>query len=181
MDKPSDEPKQEIFTFVIRRSIFFPIVYIIITQISVVVAMFMLKNFVDFLIHDLQVDISKGDFTMWSTFFLQILNIFVILYIVFDWLYTYYIIRPHQVIYRKGVIMEQRVDYRFERIKKIDIKQGYFAKLLGFGNLYISAGGVQEQATFYDIPQPRKYAKIIIKRASHSFDPKTKPYYVSGN
>ena len=119
---PKNSHPKEIFTFVVRRSMFFPVLYIFSSQIIIILIIFMIKGILDFIVRDFQIPLSVDDFRTWSTIILQFINIFVILYIVMDWLYTYYIIRPHEVIYRKGVLLEQRIDYKVDKINKIDIK-----------------------------------------------------------
>jgi len=173
------QANQNMLTYVVRKSLFFPVVSLFITQFVIIFLIISAKSFIEFIIRDFQLGWSITDTVNGVTIVLQFINIFITLYIVLDWMYSYYIFRPHEVIYRKGIFIDQRTDYRFDHIEKIDIKQGYIAKMLNYGTIVVYSGSLKEDVAFYDVPMPHRYSSIILKHAHNDFASKSKPYYVA--
>lgn len=152
-----------VVSYVVRKSMFFPITSILIWQVVILFLMLSIRPIVEFINQAFSQSWSLEDIRVWWILILQLINIGIIFYFVLGWLYTFYIVRPHEVIFRKGLLLEERLDYRFDNILKVDVKQNFLGKMFDFGTIKVFTTGIKEDAVFYDVPQPHKYANAIAK------------------
>ena len=107
---------------------------------------------------------SIGTFVIWSIF-----SLYAALYF-----YSINYVPDNRYITKScGVIWKKRRSIPFEKITNIDVRQGPFERLLGFGQIWIftpSTGALTPEGKLIGISVPYDIKEIIIKRSEKSAD-----------
>lgn len=102
-----------------------------------------------------------GGLSFAGLLFLSIIEMLISVYVVLEWLNEYYEIMPHYIIYKRGLIFKKIERYNFQNIKKIEIFQGVFGRILNYGDLQLFDWRLQKYAGMYQIHNPMKYLHIL--------------------
>jgi hypothetical protein len=116
---------------------------------------------------------SSGSFTNYlyssQSLFHLIINLlfgWLILFVVLNWFYEYYIIQNDAIIVRHGIIFSKEDVYQMEDVKSIDVSQGFFGKLFNTGTVEFFAFRMNQAVYLNHIASPYKVATLI-----HSLHP----------
>lgn len=77
------------------------------------------------------------------------------------WNNNKYVIEDGEVEHHRGVFWKKRVILKFPSVDKISIRQGFWAKIFGYGSIDLLSSETQEKITIKNINRPRVIARII--------------------
>jgi uncharacterized membrane protein YdbT with pleckstrin-like domain len=92
---------------------------------------------------------------------LAFIRLFVVLIIALYWITTQYIVTKGEIIFRRGVLNVTEKMYSIAHIQEVICRQDYIGRLLNYGTLEIYSPSISERMYFYQIPDPKKYERII--------------------
>ncbi|MDB5161270.1 MAG: Membrane-flanked domain [Candidatus Saccharibacteria bacterium] len=90
----------------------------------------------------------------------QTLDALVLIYLVLQWVNTSYVIKPDEIIVRRGITHIRTSVYKTERIESVAVEQSLLGKLLNYGTLKFHDPYVKEDIYVANITNPHKYADI---------------------
>lgn len=79
-----------------------------------------------------------------------------------SWKYFYYIIKPNEIIFRSGIMNVREKSYQLNQLETVTITQGFFGKLLDYGNMRIFSPLLDSKINVINVPEPNKYRDMII-------------------
>ena len=145
----------------IRQSIFFLLLKLFILDLFFV---FFILIFFSSIFTPVVSDSMKLQFISYNLPFFLILvfiKILITLFVVLQWLNTYYEVWPNSIIHKRGIIWKKEEKYPFGHIRSIKIEQGVFGRLLTYGTLSLYDYSLRRYATLYLIHNPIKYFHIL--------------------
>lgn len=145
----------------IRQSIFFLLLKLVILDL---IAVFLILLFFSSISAAFISDTIKLQIISHNIFFfliLGLLKIFITLFVVLQWLTTYYEIWPNSIVHKKGIIWKKEEKHTFGHIRLIKIEQGVLGRLLAYGTLSLYDYSLRRYASLYLIHNPIKYFHIL--------------------
>lgn len=156
-----DDKKIAVTHLNIRQSIFFLLLKLVILDLIAVffILIFFSSVSAPFVSESVKLQIVANN----MPFFLLLgfIKIVVTLFIVVQWLNTYYEIWPNSIIHKKGIIWKKEEKYPFGHIRLIKIEQGILGRLLTYGTLSLYDYSLRRYASLYLIHNPIKYFHIL--------------------
>lgn len=145
----------------IRQSIFFLILRLIVLDIIAVffILVFFSSLSVPFVSDALKLKVIGYNMPFFLV--LGLIKFFVTLFVVLQWLSTYYEIWPNSIIHKKGIVWKKEEKFPFGHIRLIKIEQGILGKLLTYGTLSLYDYSLRRYASLYLIHNPIKYFHIL--------------------
>lgn len=161
----TDEKRDKVdnFTYTVRRSVIFPLINLVVIEILVLGLEFGMKIVVDYCNSRFGFNLPTYTFMMWTIVIMQLFNVFLVIRLMISWLFTFYIIRPREVIFVQGLIYRKETKYEFEHLERIDVHQGIIGRWLHFGTLVVYNHDLIKEVYIYDIPNPQKYSAEILQ------------------
>ena len=78
------------------------------------------------------------------------------------WTNTRYVITSGELYRKHGVISRDVTQFRLDRIQNTSLRQSYFGRLLGYGELTVfTAGSADPELTFRYTPRPERAAGVL--------------------
>ncbi len=105
-----------------------------------------------------------------SEFTIYGIIVFFILYIETFRFSNSYKITPSQVVIERGIIQKKRDSVFLSAISDVNVKQGYFARVLNYGTISIGPTSGSEAIQMLGIKNPRKIA-LELEKLIHSYEP----------
>ncbi|MCE5213288.1 MAG: PH domain-containing protein [Methanobacterium sp.] len=100
----------------------------------------------------------------WTAYFLLLVLFILFLWIVweiFNWRATRYILTTQRVMIKKGIIRKRKIYMPYHMIQDIDISQGLLERLFKAGDIEISGGHEHTQLIMEDTPNPSRMESTI--------------------
>lgn len=111
---------------------------------------------------NMSVDRIKGGFFI----AIQLVELFVIVYILLKWFYQYYEISHDGIVYKKGILFSSKKIYAFKNIESVKLKQGILGKLFNLGTISIYLPVLKKNLHMYFIPRPDECLSTLEKMLS---------------
>lgn len=92
---------------------------------------------------------------------LVILKIFIMGYIIIEWLEEYYEISPREVIHRRGVLFKKEQRFTLKHLGKVTVEQNTLGRLFHYGSLTLYDWVTEKNIELYLIHNPLKYHRIL--------------------
>lgn len=155
----SENPKNNIY--ILRKTIFKMLFKVV--QIEVGFALLFLIFRLTVLTLDEQISRiwQPNGIYLIGNIFIGLTNVVAFLRIALDWLGYYYIIKPGEIIFRRGVLGNTETVTPLLNIEWVKVRQGLIASLFNFGNLVIHSPLLEHDLILRDIPSPKKYQQHI--------------------
>ncbi|HET7488933.1 MAG TPA: PH domain-containing protein [Acidimicrobiales bacterium] len=77
------------------------------------------------------------------------------------WRTTNVVVTTDRLIHRTGVLGKHGKEIPLERVNDISVRQSFFERMIGAGNVTIESGGERGQQHFTDIPKPFVVQNVI--------------------
>lgn len=87
----------------------------------------------------------------------------LLLYIVLDWVFEYFIIKNDAIVLRRGIIFSHEDVYQMEDVKTINVYQGFWGKLFNTGTVSFFDASVGKPEYLSGIDSPNVIAAEIYK------------------
>ena len=84
------------------------------------------------------------------------------LYIIFDWLDTYYEITPTKIIKRGGTFFKKSEEYTYKHIMSVDVQQGFWGRILNYGTIHMYDRYIGKDVYLSLIHNPKRYFAILV-------------------
>jgi membrane protein YdbS with pleckstrin-like domain len=94
---------------------------------------------------------------------LNVLFGWLMLYIVLDWVFEYFIIKNDTIVLRRGIIFSHEDVYQMEDVKTINVYQGFWGKLFNTGTVSFFDASVRKPEYLSGIDNPNAIAAEIYK------------------
>jgi membrane protein YdbS with pleckstrin-like domain len=94
-------------------------------------------------------------------FILNFLFGWLLLYVILDWVFEYYIIKEDSIVVRQGIIFSHENVYQIEDVKTIEVNQGFFGKIFKIGTVHFYAYRAQKHIYLNNISNPNTIAAHI--------------------
>lgn len=148
------------YSYTVRKTPVLLIAQIICIEILVLVAHLTIRAISVWIASILVLDIPSFVMTL-EIIIMQVLGVYLIVMLVLQWINTYYILNPKEVIVRKGVISTYSGTYELANLQSMTVLQGVFGKIFNYGTIKLFNPVLKEDLYLSDISNPRKYAAII--------------------
>ena len=87
----------------------------------------------------------------------------LVLYIVLNWLYEFYITQPSGIIVRRGIIFSKEIQYSLGAIQSIGVQQGILGRIFNFGTVILYNPVLKSDLKLEFIHNPYGEAQFIQK------------------
>ena len=77
------------------------------------------------------------------------------------WLREYYEIKPHEVIYRRGIIGKKEVIFSCKNVQEIEVHQSVWGRIFNFGTISLYNPVLRERFHLRDISEPNEHCQLI--------------------
>lgn len=148
------------YSYTIHQTSFLLILRLILTEIIIMMATYsirvLLNQITEYLNWQLPLFIITSEVII-----LQIINLYLIINIVLQWINLTYTFNPKEVIIRQGVFSTNSVTYEFANLQSMTIVQNIIQKIFNYGTIKLFNPVLKEDVYLIDIPDPNKYANII--------------------
>ena len=97
----------------------------------------------------------------WIISCIYFIGIPVILYL---YLKDIYIITPDRVVKRTGILSKKEISARKNQITDITVNQGFFARILGYGDVIINTAGTSfYEIKFRNVQNPNNIKELLMR------------------
>jgi membrane protein YdbS with pleckstrin-like domain len=134
--------------------------YLVVLELLFVLLSSVVRVLLGFLVPSLGADTIYTLNTVLYAILIIIKLIFMIT-IIFQWLENYYEIRPGKVIHKSGVFKHNEEAFDCPDIAKVELNQGFWARLLHFGTITLITTINKDSFSLNNIPNPHRNLKII--------------------
>lgn len=100
-------------------------------------------------------------FTIPFFIILVILKIFIMGYVIIQWLEEYYEISPREVIHRKGLFFKKEQRFTLKHLGKVTVQQNLLGRIFNYGSLTLYDWVTENNVELYLIHNPLKYHRIL--------------------
>lgn len=97
----------------------------------------------------------------WVFLLLVVVKILVTIYVILDWLNSYYEIDKENIYTRKGIIWMTEQKFAIANLGDVVLEQGIIGRLLNFGNIRIFDTELKRDFLLYLIHNPQRYFAIL--------------------
>ncbi len=156
MKVPADLPH------IIRESLFFPIVRLILIYL-----LFWVLNLFGSSILD-SVHLASGDdvfhLLSWETIFSALIGLVhfaVILFIIVTWYFQHYEIHHDHIAFRKGVFFVKRKMFPLQNVQEISYKQSLIGRIFDYGNVILYGPSTDTLLRLIRIPAVGRYTFLM--------------------
>lgn len=81
--------------------------------------------------------------------------------IMLDWYSRYYILRPGEVVCRRGIITREEKTYLLKHVESITCNQNFWERLFNYGTISLYNPLLNQQIDLTAIKNPNKYKQAI--------------------
>ncbi len=146
----------------IRQSISLLLLRLIVLEL---IAMFLVIFFYSFLGHTDFMERVFGDkaglYDMILFLVFTVGKMFLIMFVIMQWLNEYYEVNPKEIIHRRGVFFKVEERNRLDHLGLVGIDQGILGRLFNYGSLTLFNWTLEKHTVLYLIHNPMKYLKIL--------------------
>lgn len=158
-----DREKREIVVthVTIRQSIFF--LHLRIVTLEIITALIILSFHTVIMTAQSRNLIEEGlvAFNIPVFLILVAVKLFLVIFVIVQWLNEYYEITPSEVRFRKGLIFKREEKSKMEHIGSVKLEQGIFGRIFNFGTIKLFNWTTEKDVLLYLIHNPLKYQKIL--------------------
>ena len=86
----------------------------------------------------------------------------LVFYIFFSWYKEYYEITEDKVVHGKGIVFRKQNVISLRTLKSVSYRQGPLGRLTKYGAVDLAHDNTTQITTFDHIPEPRKYADLLV-------------------
>jgi len=98
----------------------------------------------------------------WATLVLIVVGLLWFLYRLWGWLNQHYLVTTRRVMKIDGIVNKRAADSSLEKINDAVLTQGWFGRLLGYGDLEILTAAETEVDAFTMLAQPKDFKKEML-------------------
>lgn len=88
-------------------------------------------------------------------------KIFLMIFVVMQWVEEQYEITTKELIHRTGFIFRKEESYNLEHLGSIELQQNFLGKVLNYGTVQIYNWATEKEVSLYLIHNPVKYYSIL--------------------
>lgn len=88
-------------------------------------------------------------------------KMFVVIFVIIQWLYDYYEITPKEIIHKRGWFFRKEEGNSIAHLGSIDIEQDILGRLFNYGSLNLYNWVLEKDVSLYLIHNPIKYLRIL--------------------
>lgn len=88
-------------------------------------------------------------------------KMFLIMFVIMQWLNEYYEVNTEEIIHRRGVFFKAEERNRLDHLGLVGIDQGILGRLFNYGSLTLFNWTLEKHTSIYLIHNPIKYLKIL--------------------
>lgn len=163
IDRGSTPHKIVVTHITIRQSISFLLLKLILIEIIAVVGViFLYVMVVSTSAVDNFLTLSVPSSVVISIFLLiTIIKMFVVVFVIIQWLNEYYEITPKEVIHKSGLIYRKEERHTLDHLGSLEVQQGIFGRLFNYGTIRLFNWALEKNVELYLIHNPMKYHTIL--------------------
>ena len=145
----------------IRQSIFFLLLKLVVLDLFLIffVLIFFSSLSASVIPNDIKLQLLSHNLSFFLI--LGIVKTVITVFVILQWLNSYYEIWPSSIIYKRGIIWKKEEEFPYGHIRSIKIEQGVFGRMLTYGTLSLYDYSLKRYATLYLIHNPIKYFRIL--------------------
>lgn len=151
---------QNSYSYTVRKTPVLLVAQIVFVEILILVAHLSIRFVSLWIAGILEFEIPGIFFTV-ELVIMQFVGVYLIVMFVLQWVNTYYVLNPKEVIVKKGVIATYSGTYELANLQSMSVLQGIFGKIFNYGTIKLFNPVLKEDLYLSDISNPRKYAAII--------------------
>ncbi len=100
-------------------------------------------------------------FTITVFILVTLIETFLTLYIILEWLSNFYEISPYAVTHKYGVIFKKEDRWGIQNIKQVGLEQGLVGNFLNYGSIVLFDWRLNKYAELYCVHNPLRHVKIL--------------------
>ncbi len=146
----------------IRQSISLLLLRLIVLELIAVVFVILTYSFLGN--SDFMKEIFGDRYWIYNTlifFLFTVGKMFLIMFVVMQWLNEYYEVNPKEIIHRSGLIFKTEERNRLDHLGLVGIEQGIFGRIFNYGTITLFNWTLEKYTSLYLIHNPIKYLKIL--------------------
>lgn len=158
----NQESIKEFPPIVIRKSVTLFVLRVIALELVFELIYLTWRSLVHFLPLSLEILITLNLISI--VFFLILVTIIqniLLIYITLRWISDYYEIRSDEIAHVTGIASKTEKSYPYRDIQSITIHQGFFGRLLNYGNVQLYIPTLGHDLNFDEISSPDKFVELV--------------------
>lgn len=152
----------ESYSYTIRQTPVLLVLRVILSEFIIMVLHFTLRLTIEYLLNYFQATISIPILTI-EVILVQLLNLYLLLTVVLNWVNELYILNPKEIVIKKGAINTRSITYELANLQSMSITQNLLQKIFNFGTIKLFNPVLKGEIYITNIPNPNKYGEIIQK------------------
>jgi len=96
-----------------------------------------------------------------TTTCMNLLNVVLVLSVHLKWASNYFVLRPGEVVFRKGIANSKEERYSIESSVSVTTDQSFLGRIFKFGTIKIFNPALGHDIVLRDIPKPEYYAELL--------------------
>lgn len=163
VNKLYDDTKGKIYVtnISIHQSIFFLLLKLLAIEIIAAIGVIAFHWFILSTYIFTNTPSSLQIFTIPFFIVLVLLKIFIMGYVIIQWLEEYYEISPREVIHRKGLFFKKEQRFTLKHLGKVTVQQNLLGRIFNYGSLTLYDWVTENNVELYLIHNPLKYHRIL--------------------
>lgn len=163
VDRGSKPHKIVVTHITIRQSISFLLLKLVLIEvIAVVGVIFLYLMVVSTSAVDNFLTLSVPSPVVISIFlFITVIKMFIVIFVIIQWLNEYYEITPKEVIHKSGLIYKREERHTLDHLGSLEVQQGIFGRIFNYGTIRLFNWALERNVDLYLIHNPMKYHKIL--------------------
>lgn len=163
VNKLYDDTKGKIYVtnISIHQSIFFLLLKLLAIEIIAAIGVIAFHWFILSTYIFTNAPSSLQIFTIPFFIVLVLLKIFIMGYVIIQWLEEYYEISPREVIHRKGLFFKKEQRFTLKHLGKVTVQQNLLGRIFNYGSLTLYDWVTENNVELYLIHNPLKYHRIL--------------------
>lgn len=141
----------------IRESIFFLVLRLIVIEV-ITLGVFILLQF--FFV-ETTLGQASPQFNLPIFICIFTLKMFIVFWVLLEWVNNYYEITPKEVIHKRGFLFKTESRDTLEHLGTLVLQQGLLGRIFNYGNIRLNNWMHNRTVTLYLIHNPRKYHHVL--------------------
>jgi hypothetical protein len=161
MSVDKDDKRIYVDHVTIRQSIFFLLLKLL--TLEILAAIGLVLFYVVILLPRLMESVSNALYNYVVPFFITmaIVKIFIMIFVVVQWLEEYYEINPEHVIHRQGLFFRREERFTLKHLGTVTLQQGALGSIFRYGTISLYDWVDGRHVYMYLIHNPGKYHKLL--------------------